>query len=137
MPAISRVCSSVLEFWIDGNLRYPPTILASLPDPEEKWTTNGAESFHVHLNEQLYASQSNIHVFVDVLLKMQTKSCIKMITLNFKKTRSEIWKGKDGLLEQNTKLVNVECTCTTVDFGMMTFNLINIYFLLFQSTGKP
>lgn len=43
----------------------------------------------------------------------------------------------DFFLDQNTKLVNGECICTTVDFVMMTFNLINIYFLLFQSTGIP
>ena len=50
----------------------------STPDPEEKWTTNGAESFRAHLNEQLNASHPNIFVFVDVLLKLQTTSYIQM-----------------------------------------------------------
>ena len=61
-----------------------------------------------------------------------------MITLTLKKNVQKYEKEKmDFFLDQNTKLVNGECICTTVDFVMMTFNLINIYFLLFQSTGIP
>ncbi|CAC5397336.1 unnamed protein product [Mytilus coruscus] len=105
----------ILEFYTDGNSRFPPTIWASPPDPEEKRTTNGAESFHAHLNEQFYASHPNIFVFVDVLLKLQTTSYIKMRTLTVKAPVRKYEKEKmNFLLEQNTKLVNGECT--TVDF---------------------
>ena len=74
----------ILEFYIDGNSRFSPTIRASPPDPEEKRTTHGAESFRAYLNEQFYASHPNIFVFVHVLLKLQTPSYIKMRTLTVK-----------------------------------------------------
>ncbi|CAC5372515.1 unnamed protein product [Mytilus coruscus] len=96
----------ILEFYIDGNSRFPPTIWASPPDPEEKRTTNGAESFHAHLNEQFY-----IFVFVDVLLKLQTTSYIEMRTLSIKAPVRKYEKEKmNFLVEQYTKLVNGECT---------------------------
>ncbi len=82
--------------------------LGITPDPEEKRTTNGVESFRAYLNEQFYASHPTIFVFVDVLLKLKTTSYIKMRTLTVEKEKM------DFLLEQNTKFVNGECT--SVDF---------------------
>ena len=77
----------ILEFYIDKNSRLPPTIWAS---PDQKRTTNGAESFHAHLNEKSDASHPNIFVCVDVLLKLQTTSYIKMRTLTVKAPVLEI-----------------------------------------------
>ena len=73
------------------------------PDPEEKRTTNGVESFRAYLNEQFYASHPTIFVFVDVLLKLKTTSYIKMRTLTVEKEKMVF------LPEQNTKFVNGEC----------------------------
>jgi hypothetical protein len=79
-------CSSfadyILENYVTVNSKFPPTIWAAPPDPDTKRTTNGPESFHSHLDAQFYTCHPSIFIFLDVLLKIQTTSYIKIRTLH-------------------------------------------------------
>ena len=57
--------------------RFPPTVWAEEPS-EIKRTNNGAESFHVHFNEQFYIHHATIFIFIDVLTKIQATTYIKI-----------------------------------------------------------
>ena len=71
-----------LENYVTVNSKFPPTIWAAPLDPDTKRTTNGPESFHCHLDVQFYACHPSIFIFLDVLLKIQTTSYIKIRTLH-------------------------------------------------------
>jgi hypothetical protein len=45
-------------------------------------TTNGAESFHTHYNEQFYAAHPTIFIFLDVLSKIKTTTYVKVRTIH-------------------------------------------------------
>ena len=62
--------------------RFPPTLWSSLPSPNAKRITNGAESFHAHYNEQLYAAHLTIFIFLDILSKIQTTTYVKVRTIH-------------------------------------------------------
>ena len=78
----SRFVDYILENYVTINLKFPPTIWAAHQDAGTKRTTNGHESFHSHLNAQFYACHPSIFIFLDVLLKIQTTSYIKIRTLH-------------------------------------------------------
>lgn len=47
------------------------------------YTTNGAEAFHRHFNQQFYSPHPHIHqVIIDVILKIQTESDLKITSIN-------------------------------------------------------
>ena len=50
-----------------SNSKCPPNLWAQLPSLDSKRTTNAAESFHAHYNEQFYAAHSTIFAFLDVI----------------------------------------------------------------------
>ena len=52
------------------------------PSLNAKRTTNGAESFHAHYNEQFYAAHPTIFIFLDVLSKIQTTTYVKVRTIH-------------------------------------------------------
>jgi hypothetical protein len=78
----SRFADYILENYVTVNSKFPPTIWAAPPDTDTKRTTNGPGSFHSHLNAQFYACHPSIFNFLDVLLKIQTTSYIKIRTLH-------------------------------------------------------
>jgi hypothetical protein len=53
-----------------------------LPSLDSKRTTNAAESFHAHYNEQFYAAHQTILAFLDVITKIQITTYIKIRTLH-------------------------------------------------------
>jgi len=60
---------------------FPPGVCAQRPDFNP--TTNGAESFHGHLNAEFLAPHPNIYVFVQTLLRQQTATYISTGSLSF------------------------------------------------------
>ena len=51
-------------------------------------TTNGAESYHSHLNQQFYTHHPNIFVLLDTLVKLQNETYVKIrgMSVDFAKT---------------------------------------------------
>jgi hypothetical protein len=66
----------VVENYISPESTFPPPMWSAQPSAEVKRTTNGAESFHAHFNEQFYSAHPCIFVFLDNLLKIQTTTYI-------------------------------------------------------------
>lgn len=60
----------VVDNFVATDSDFPPTLWAHAPDIMPV-TTNGAESYHGHLNAQFNAPHPNIYVFVEVLLRQQ------------------------------------------------------------------
>ena len=69
----STFADYVVETYISDHTRYPPYLWASSSNMDTKRTNNGPETFHSHFNEQFYSAHPPIYVFIDVLLKQQTK----------------------------------------------------------------
>ena len=63
-----------------------PSIWAQSPDSDPQ-TTNGAESYPSHLNEQFYTAHPNIYIFVEILLRRQTTNYVAM-------TMTSLWNGR-------------------------------------------
>ena len=68
----------VVENYISPDSMFPPPMWSAQPSAEAKRTTNGAESFHAHFNEQINSGPPCIFVFLDNLLKIQTTTYIKV-----------------------------------------------------------
>ena len=75
-----------------------------------KRTSNAAESFHAQLNEQFYTAHPTIFLFLEVLVKLQAKTYVKMRGTNvvapYKKTEKEL------ILKQFEKYTSGEITCS-------------------------
>ena len=69
MPDDAR-CRTVVDYLVDNfvaaDSEFPPTLWAHAPDVMPV-TTNGAESYHGHLNAEFNAPHPNIYIFVEVL----------------------------------------------------------------------
>ena len=76
----------VYNNYISSDCQFPPNVWACSPDGSVR-TTNGAESFHSHLNEQFISPHPNIFVFVEILLRVQTGTYV--IINSISKTRLE------------------------------------------------
>jgi len=61
-------------------------------------TTNGAESFHGHLNAEFLVPHPNIYVFVQALLRQQTATYISTGSLSF--TRRQPRADRDKYAKQ-------------------------------------
>jgi len=77
-----RFADYVVEYYIDYGCDFPPGVWAQRPDLNPT-TTNGAESFHGHLNAEFLAPHPNINVFVQALLRQQTATYISTGSLSF------------------------------------------------------
>jgi len=60
-----RFADYVVEHYLDDGCDFPPGVWAQRPDLNPT-TTNGAESFHGHLNAEFLAPHPNIYVEVKV-----------------------------------------------------------------------
>jgi len=73
MPDDAR-CRKFADYMVDNFVAadsdFPPTLWAHAPDVMPV-TTNGAESYHGHLNAEFNAPHPNIYIFVVVLLRQQ------------------------------------------------------------------
>ncbi len=67
----------VLETYIDSSI-FPSKIWADIPDTEVIRTTNAAESYHQHLEDQFYLAHCSVHIVIDVLLKLQSETYLLM-----------------------------------------------------------
>ena len=102
----SRFADYILENYVTVNSKFPPTIWAAPPDTDTKRTTNGPGSFHSRLNAQFYACHPSIFIFLDVLLKIQTTSYIKIRTLHIQAaTRKNEKERLDFAIETHEKFV--------------------------------
>lgn len=73
----TRFADYLVDNYISLNSKYPPVLWAEIPS-HTKRTNNAAESFHAHFNEQFYTSHPSIFVFLDVLVKLQSNTYIKI-----------------------------------------------------------
>jgi hypothetical protein len=104
-PRCTSFADYILENYIVPDSRFPPTLWSSLPSLNAKRTTNGAESFHAHYNEQFYAAHPTIFIFLDVLSKIQTTTYVKVRTIHMPAVirRSEMEK-LSNLMDQYSNL---------------------------------
>ena len=71
-----RFADYVVEHYLDEyGCDFPPGVWEQRPDLNLT-TTNGAESFHGHLNAEFLAPHPNIYVIVQALLRQQTATYI-------------------------------------------------------------
>jgi len=77
-----RFADYVVEHYLDDGCDFPPGVWAQRPDLNPP-TTNGAESFHGHLNAEFLAPHPNIYAFVQALLRQQTATYISTGSLSF------------------------------------------------------
>lgn len=98
----------VVENYISPDSMFPPPMWSA----EAKRTTNGAESFHAHFNEQINSGPPCIFVFLDNLLKIQTTTYIKVRGLEIPAVMRRSEKEKiDYLMVQFAKIQNGETDC--------------------------
>ena len=81
-PRCSLFADYILKNYVASTSKFPPNLWAQLPSLDSKRTTNAAESFHAHYNEQFYAAHSTIFAFLDVITKIQITTYIKIRTLH-------------------------------------------------------
>jgi hypothetical protein len=83
-PRCSLFVDYILKNYVASNSKFPPNLWAQLSSLDSKRTTNAAESFHAHYNQQFYAAHSTIFAFLDVITKIQitTYTYIKIRTLH-------------------------------------------------------
>ena len=99
----------VVENYISPDSTFQLPMWSAQPSAEAKRTTNGAESFHAHFNEQFYSAHPCIFVFLDNLLKIQTTTYIKVRCLEIPAVMRRSEKEKiDYLMVQFAKLQNGE-----------------------------
>ena len=81
-PRCSLFADYILKNYVASNSKFPPNLWAQLSSLDSKRTTNAAESFHAHYNQQFYAAHSTIFAFLDVITKIQITTYIKIRTLH-------------------------------------------------------
>jgi hypothetical protein len=108
-PRCSLLADYILKNYVASNSKFPPNLWVQLPSLDSKRTTNAAESFHAHYNEQFYAAHPTILAFLDVITKIQITTYIKIRTLHQPAVvrRSEMDK-LTFLMEQYAKYQNGE-----------------------------
>lgn len=102
MPAddrCQRFADYVVENYVDFNSDFPVGLWAQSPDLNPA-TTNGAESFHGHMNDDFNTPHPNIYIFVESLLRQQTATYISIGSLAFTKTLPRAAREKTALLMQ-------------------------------------
>lgn len=67
----------VLENYIIEDCSFPPELWAERPSVNPR-TTNGPESFHKHLKQELYSAKPNIHMIIEILRKFQSEIYLKL-----------------------------------------------------------
>lgn len=88
MPDDDR-CRKFADYVVDNfvveDSDFPPPLWANAPDVMPV-TTNGAESYHGHLNAEFNAPHPNIYVFVEVLLRQQAATYVTVNSLSRSRT---------------------------------------------------
>ena len=101
----------VLNNYIEEIARFPPQLWACVPSMFRKRTNNGPESFHAHFNAQFYAAFVYLYIFVDVLLKQQSVSYIKIRGMDIPAgIRREMKEKLEYSIDQNQMYNNGEIT---------------------------
>jgi hypothetical protein len=67
---------------MDDGCDFPVDFWAQSPQDINPSTTNGAESFHAHLNNDIATPHPNIYVFTETLMRCQTAAYINMSSLH-------------------------------------------------------
>jgi len=83
MPDDARYCKFadyVVDNFVAADTDFPPTLWAHAPYVMPA-TTNGAESYHGHLNAEFNAPHPNVHI-VEVLLRQQAATYVTVSALS-------------------------------------------------------
>ena len=96
----------IVETYVAEEARFPPELWAAVPPNEMKRTNNGPEAFHSHFNQQFYAAHPSIFVFMDVLLKLQTVTYIKIRGLDAPANMRRAEKNKMEFLLEKYQMYN-------------------------------
>jgi len=67
----------ILKNYIDFDADFGPELWASEPNNSPR-TTNEAENFHMHLNNQFYTSHPHIHQVIQILMEIQIDTDLKI-----------------------------------------------------------
>ena len=106
----SKYADYLFENYVTSHSKFPPEMWAEIPS-NNKRTNNAAESFHAHFNAQFYTAHPTIFVFLEVLLKLQATTYVKMRGTNvvapYKKTERE---RNEFILKQYEKYTSGEIT---------------------------
>ena len=88
MPDDAR-CRKFVDYVVDNFVAadsdFSATLWAHAPDVMPV-TTNGAESYHGHLNAEFNAPHPNIYIFVEVLLRQQAATYVTVSSLSKSRT---------------------------------------------------
>jgi hypothetical protein len=91
----------ILETYISSTAKFRPEMWSDVPCAELKRTTNGLEFFHSHFSQQFYSAHPTIFAFVDIILKLQTATYVKIRSLDLPaNTRKNDHEKIDFLLDQ-------------------------------------
>ena len=82
-PSFEKFANYVVDTYVDSDSLFPPELWAAEPSELEIRTTNGAESYHRHLNDQFNTSHPHIFLVIDTLNKLQCQTYIKIRSLDF------------------------------------------------------
>ncbi|KAE8743928.1 hypothetical protein FOCC_FOCC009391 [Frankliniella occidentalis] len=84
----------VLSTYIETK-RFPPSLWARAPVLDDPTTTNAAESFHSHYNQDHTSAHPNIHVTLQALLDQQEETYLLERTIRAAKERAKKDREKD------------------------------------------
>lgn len=93
----------MLKTYIAASATFPPRLWADVPSTMKR-TTNGAESFHAHLNVQFSSKHPNIFIFLEALQQSQAMAYMRMNHKNVT-TRAETKKQIERM-KQTQELYN-------------------------------
>lgn len=69
--------TSVFESYILTNSNFNTSPWARKPDDQSR-TTNGAEAFHRHFNNQFYSPHPRVYQVINVILNFQSETELKL-----------------------------------------------------------
>lgn len=104
-PKCTDFADYVVENYIDDEAPFPPKLWAEIPSDNRR-TNNGCEAFHHHFNEQFYRHSPNIFMLVDVLLKLQSTTYVKIRSLGNIVHQTRRDREKQAFLHQQQERYN-------------------------------
>lgn len=77
-PRCKTFADYIVDTYIAPEAKFPTTFWTSVLTENYKRTNNGPESYHAHCN----ATYPSIYIFIDVMLKLQAVTDVKIRALN-------------------------------------------------------
>ena len=107
----SKFADYIVENYMDDGCDFPVDFWAQSPQDINPSTTNGAESFHAHLNNDISTPHPSIYVFTETLMRCQTAAYVNMSSLHSVRLPS---------LKESHKISNLKRMFTDYCTGIVT-----------------